>query len=249
MVWWDEREELGSCPAAVDQPSKHDGPCPQADAAASHLATPEAAVFSTPAASDCGTVVPPCGGEHRPLVATVDLDCEYVRKLVVDSLARRDRQWHVTVVEGQDDVVHPEALTSDFHWAEYERIDWDRVYSGEDTKAAKGEGIATYPSRWRGPMQNSLLSTTWLQSFSHTHCPCTMLRRAGIEQLLRAERAHPQSPLGTQFEEVGGKAQGLCPGSGDPRNAHFRGGRRRLHRRGAQRPSRGDHPRGLGVQV
>jgi hypothetical protein len=46
----------------------------------------------------------------------------------------------VTVVEGQDDVVHPDALTSDFHWAEYERIDWERVHSGGTWHATR-----TYP--------------------------------------------------------------------------------------------------------
>ena len=113
MVWWDERKELQYWPAAPDVASQCAG------------AALEAADAAGIAALHADSPTP----ELRQLTATVDLDCDYVRQLVVASLSRRP-EWHMTVLDGQDDVVHPDAQHSDFHWAEYERIDWERVYSG-----------------------------------------------------------------------------------------------------------------------
>jgi len=113
MVWWDERKELDYWSAAADVVSQPAG------------VRMEAAEAAGVAAHHAESPAP----DLRQLTATVDLDCDYVRQLVVASLSRRP-EWHVTVIDGQDDVVHPDAQHSDFHWAEYERIDWERVYSG-----------------------------------------------------------------------------------------------------------------------
>ena len=110
MVWWDERQEIvlrSPVAYAVSQPAKYGS---TASGAAARHATTAAA-------------------EPKQARATVDLDCEYVRQLVIDSFARRP-EWRLTVIDGQDDVIHPDAQRSDFHWAEYERIDWERVHSG-----------------------------------------------------------------------------------------------------------------------
>lgn len=117
MVWWDERKELPHGPAVANAVSQPAG------------ARLEAADATGNAALDAESPT------HEQLTATVDLDCDYVRQLVVASFSRRP-EWHVTVIDGQDDVVHPDAQHSDFHWAEYERIDWERVYAGGAFSAA-----------------------------------------------------------------------------------------------------------------
>ena len=38
----------------------------------------------------------------------------------------------MTCLRGQGDTIAPEASCSDFHWGEYERIDWQRVHQGPD---------------------------------------------------------------------------------------------------------------------
>lgn len=51
------------------------------------------------------------------------------RELVVAAFARRP-EWEVTVIDGEGEELDPAVQRSDFHWGEYERIDWERVHSG-----------------------------------------------------------------------------------------------------------------------
>ncbi|BDA50216.1 probable tubulin polyglutamylase TTLL2 [Coccomyxa sp. Obi] len=66
----------------------------------------------------------------RCLTATVDLDCEYVRGLVVQALAGRP-QWHVTVVDSYREEPCQASTSSLLHWGEYERIGWQLVHEGK----------------------------------------------------------------------------------------------------------------------
>ncbi|KAK9903517.1 hypothetical protein WJX75_007884 [Coccomyxa subellipsoidea] len=67
--------------------------------------------------------------ELPSLTATVDLDCEYVRDLVVQAFARRP-QWRVRVVNGEGEGPCEASSSSTLHWGEYERIDWQLVHEG-----------------------------------------------------------------------------------------------------------------------
>ena len=45
------------------------------------------------------------------------------------AFARRP-EWKVTVIEGEGEELDPAVTKSNFHWGEYERIDWERVHQG-----------------------------------------------------------------------------------------------------------------------
>ena len=65
-----------------------------------------------------------------PLVAHVDLDCPYLRAVVLEALARR-AAWHVVAPPASGDAEAcscPAAAA--FSWSEYERLDWSRVLAG-----------------------------------------------------------------------------------------------------------------------
>ena len=65
------------------------------------------------------------------LLAHVDLDCAYLRAVVLESLARRPA-WRVVVPAAPGDAEEcscPAAAA--FSWAEYERLDWSRVLAGQ----------------------------------------------------------------------------------------------------------------------
>ena len=66
---------------------------------------------------------------RRPLLAHVDLDCPYLRSCVLASLARRPA-WAVRCETGSgEEPCAPAEAT--FTWAEYERIDWERVLTAQ----------------------------------------------------------------------------------------------------------------------
>lgn len=52
------------------------------------------------------------------------------RQLVVEGLQRRQPAWRVTVDTGHEEGVTSAATTSDLHWGEYERMDWERIHDG-----------------------------------------------------------------------------------------------------------------------
>ena len=63
-------------------------------------------------------------------VAHVDLDCVYLRSCVLSALARRPA-WTVRSETGSgEEPCAPAEAT--FSWAEYERIDWERVLTAQD---------------------------------------------------------------------------------------------------------------------
>ena len=74
--------------------------------------------------------------DARPL-AYVDLDCAYLRSLVLQALARRPG-WRVLVAAHPASA--PDQCTSPadtaFCWSEYERTDWARVLAGKQSSAA-----------------------------------------------------------------------------------------------------------------
>ncbi|CAK0786864.1 hypothetical protein CVIRNUC_010078 [Coccomyxa viridis] len=70
----------------------------------------------------------------------VDLDCPYVRSVVVQALElqpgwtiilRDDSQAGFSNGLSADCIAPPEAAACHLVWAEYERIDWERIYAGE----------------------------------------------------------------------------------------------------------------------
>ncbi|KAK9826378.1 hypothetical protein WJX81_005431 [Elliptochloris bilobata] len=74
-------------------------------------------------------------GDSSELTATVDLECRYVRELVLDAFARRPA-WSVACVSGAGEDVSTAARTSLLHWGEYERICWDAVHKGAQWASA-----------------------------------------------------------------------------------------------------------------
>ena len=87
-----------------------------------------------------GRVAPPWWDERSasagasgstPLVAHVDLDCPYLRAVVLEALARR-AAWRVIAPPASEDAEAcscPAAAV--FSWSEYERLDWSRVLAGD----------------------------------------------------------------------------------------------------------------------
>ena len=59
----------------------------------------------------------------------VQAACCECRELVLAAFARRP-EWKVTVIEGEGEELDPAVSESNFHWGEYERIDWERVHQG-----------------------------------------------------------------------------------------------------------------------
>jgi hypothetical protein len=83
-----------------------------------------------------GSVSGSAEGPVTPLVAHVDLDCAFLRGVVLEALARRPG-WRVVVPAASGDAEEcscPAAAA--FSWAEYERLDWTRVLAGDLHAAA-----------------------------------------------------------------------------------------------------------------
>lgn len=54
----------------------------------------------------------------------------FYRNLVLEALSERP-EWTATCLRSEGEIIAPEASCSDFHWGEYERIDWERVHQGK----------------------------------------------------------------------------------------------------------------------
>eukprot|EP01025_Chloroclados_australasicus_P033285 TRINITY_DN3389_c0_g1_i1.p1 TRINITY_DN3389_c0_g1~~TRINITY_DN3389_c0_g1_i1.p1 ORF type:complete len:450 (-),score=50.64 TRINITY_DN3389_c0_g1_i1:324-1673(-) len=74
-----------------------------------------------------------CQQKIRKLHVTVDLDCEYVRMMVVQAFQQRHDIWDIQILQGKDGMDEPSGLSfqSDFTWSEYERVHWEKVLQGE----------------------------------------------------------------------------------------------------------------------
>jgi hypothetical protein len=81
----------------------------------------------------------PASAAVQPLLAYVDLDCAYLRKLVLQALARRPG-WRVQTPPAAAPAAVADECTSPadtaFCWSEYERTDWSRVLAGKQSSAA-----------------------------------------------------------------------------------------------------------------
>ena len=71
-----------------------------------------------------------------PLRSQQVTDSTY-RQLVVEGLQRRHPAWRVTADTGHEEGVTSAAMTSDLHWGEYERMDWERIHDGEYEKQCR----------------------------------------------------------------------------------------------------------------
>ena len=101
----------------------------------------------------------------RSLVAHVDLDCAYLREVVLHEFSRRPG-WTVQQPEGDasESVTSSDAL---FTWAEYERFDWKRVLAGHLHASAycvrKGlirkSNLAFSVKKWVSKHPESVLAT------------------------------------------------------------------------------------------
>ena len=52
------------------------------------------------------------------------------RDAVIEAFEQRP-EWSVEVLRDAANTIHPDASCSDFHWGEYERIDWQKVHKGK----------------------------------------------------------------------------------------------------------------------
>jgi hypothetical protein len=86
-----------------------------------------------------GAVAPAAAAAAAQPLAYVDLDCAYLRKLVLQALARRPG-WRVQTPSPTAAAAPAEECTSPedtaFCWSEYERTDWTRVLAGKQSSAA-----------------------------------------------------------------------------------------------------------------
>lgn len=105
MVWWDERCMLQSA-GGITSSGKVDWSITEDRAPANNHTAAQ-------------------------LHASVDLDDDYLRQLVVEGLERRRPVWRVIADTGSGEDVTAAASVSDLHWGEYERMDWERIHAGD----------------------------------------------------------------------------------------------------------------------
>ena len=94
-------------------------------------------------------------------MAHVDLDCPYLREVVLHEFAKR-QAW--TVQQGDSELTSGDAV---FTWAEYERFDWERVLAGSLHASAycvrKGlirkSNLAFSVKKWVSKHPDSVLAT------------------------------------------------------------------------------------------
>eukprot|EP01026_Neomeris_dumetosa_P058956 TRINITY_DN5502_c1_g1_i7.p1 TRINITY_DN5502_c1_g1~~TRINITY_DN5502_c1_g1_i7.p1 ORF type:complete len:445 (-),score=52.52 TRINITY_DN5502_c1_g1_i7:235-1569(-) len=70
---------------------------------------------------------------QRKLNVAIDLDCDYVRQLVIDAFNFRKDVWDMQVMHDQHGGDEASDLTRnvDLFWGEYERVHWDQVLEGK----------------------------------------------------------------------------------------------------------------------
>jgi len=105
------------------------------------------------------------GSASQPLLAHVDLDCPYLRSVVLEALARRPG-WRVVVPPSTGDAEECTCPAgAAFSWAEYERVDWSRVLAGDlhTTAYCVRKGLirksqfAYHVSKWAAKHPDSVL--------------------------------------------------------------------------------------------
>lgn len=63
--------------------------------------------------------------------ATNATHAQDVSRSIVLQAFHRHSGWDVSDISGQVELLSTASTASQFHWGEYEGIDWERVYSGK----------------------------------------------------------------------------------------------------------------------